>query len=117
MCRDNSHHLLKCIFGNLLVFFVNFCQTSQICFKKANFLFSAYFGYHFFVTIATVKFKIVLYFYSLAFNLINLQEEIGEKHVLYFSLIGEGALNARSSMNKNTYQQPLKRWTGQLIKA
>ena len=35
-----------------------------------------------------VKVKIIQDFYTLAFVLINLQEEIGEKQLLYFSLIG-----------------------------
>ena len=39
------------------------------------------------VTIATVKVKIIRDFYTLAFVLTNLQEEIGEKHFLYFSLL------------------------------
>ena len=58
-----------------------------------------------FVTIATVKVKIIGEFYTLAIVLINLQEEIGEKLFSYFSLIGVGGggggakkpLNARSS--------------------
>ena len=41
-----------------------------------------------FVTIATVKVKIIRDFYTLAFVLIYLQEEIDEKQFLYFSLIG-----------------------------
>ena len=43
-----------------------------------------------FVTIATVKVKIIGGFYTLAIVLINLQEEIGEKLFSYFSLIGGG---------------------------
>ena len=43
-----------------------------------------------FVTIATVKVKIIQDFYTLAFVLINLQEEIGENQFLYFSLKGGG---------------------------
>ena len=67
----------------------------------ANFLFSDYFGGNF-VTIATVKVKIIGDFYTLAIVLINIQEEIGEKLFSYFSLIGGGGgakkpLNARSS--------------------
>ena len=66
----------------------------------ANFLFSAYFGGHF-DTIATVKVKINGDFYTLVFVLINLQKEIGEKQILYFSLIWgpKKPLNARSSLN------------------
>ena len=44
-----------------------------------------------FVTIATVKVKIIRDFYTLASVLINLQGEIGKKkQFLYFSLIGGG---------------------------
>ena len=43
-----------------------------------------------FVTIATVKVKIIGDFYTLAIVLISLQEEIGEKLFSYFSLIGGG---------------------------
>ena len=43
-----------------------------------------------FVTIATVKVKIIRGFYTLVIVLINLQEEIGEKQFLYLSLIGGG---------------------------
>ena len=53
-----------------------------------------------FVTIAMVKVKIIESFYTLAIVLINLQEEIGEKQVSYFSLIGgpKKLLNAHSSL-------------------
>ena len=53
----------------------------------ANFLFSAY-NVAIFVTKATDTVKIIRSFYTLAFVLINLQEEIGEKH--FFSLKGGG---------------------------
>ena len=43
-----------------------------------------------FLTIATAKVKINRDFYTLAFVLINLHEEIGEKQFLNLSLIGEG---------------------------
>ena len=56
-----------------------------------------------FVTLATAKVKINRDFYTLAFVLINLHEENGDKQCLYFSLIGEGGcekpLNARSSLS------------------
>ena len=50
--------------------------------EMANFLFSAYFGSHFCYH-SNVKVKIIPDFYTLAFVLINLQEEIGEEIRVY----------------------------------
>ena len=61
-----------------------------------------------YVTTATVKVKVIWYFYTLVILLINLKEQIGEKQYLYFSLLGGGGggakkpLNACSSLKLNT---------------
>ena len=41
-----------------------------------------------FVTIATIKFKLMQDFYTWAIVLINQKEEIGEKQLLVFGIIG-----------------------------
>ena len=65
-------------------------QTSQICSEMANFIFSAYFGGHF-VTIATVKVKVIWDFYTLVIVLINkIRTNLWKTFFLYFSLIGGG---------------------------
>ena len=73
---------VKTYFWYLLVLYFNFCQMSQICSKMVIFLFSAYFGGHFFL-IATAKVKLIPDFYTWDTVLINLNEEIGEKHFFF----------------------------------
>ena len=55
-----------------------------------DFLFSACFGGHFFVTIAQVKVKLIPDLYIWAIVLIIKQEEICRKQFLTFGLIGVG---------------------------
>ena len=62
---------------------------SEMCSKMASFLFSAYFGGHF-ITIATVKVKLIPDLYTWVSVLINQSEEIGEKQFLFFSLKKRG---------------------------
>ena len=65
-------------------------QTSQICSEMTNFIFSAYFG-GLFVTIATVKVKVIWDFYTLVIVLINkIRTNLWKTFFLYSSLIGGG---------------------------
>ena len=52
-----------------------------------------------FVTITMVKVKIIRDFYTLAFVLINLQDEIGEKQFLYFSPLMHVAHSCSSELS------------------
>ena len=87
MCHDHFHHLLI-FYGYLLVLFDNFSV------KHLKFALKWPISYFqpilaaIFVTIATIKVKIIRDLYTLAIVLINLQEEIGEKQFVYFILIG-----------------------------
>ena len=58
-----------------------------------NFLFSAYFG-AIFVTIATVKVKLISDLYTWAIVLINYQEEFDEKRISFLGHIGGGGQNS-----------------------
>ena len=63
-----------------------------------------------FVTIATVKVKIIRDFYTLASVLINLQGEIGKKQFLYFSLIGGGGGGKKTFMHVALYFLECRLW-------
>ena len=76
MCRDDSHNLLKyhfdiCYFS---VKHLRFCPKWPISYFQPILAAIS-------ITIATVKVKIIRDVYTLAFVLINLQEEIGENNL------------------------------------
>ena len=71
MCRDNSYHLLKCLFGISLSSMFIFLSIVSNCSKILIFLLSAYFCGNF-VTIATVKVKLIpdIYTWAIGINCI-----------------------------------------------
>ena len=66
----------------------------SILLQNGHFPIFSLFWRPFFVTIATVKIKVILDFYTLVIVLINYLEQIGEKQFLYFSPIGGGGKKA-----------------------
>ena len=87
MCHDNSHNLLKYLFGIYLCSSLIALSNVSNLLQNVKFPISAYFGgcfcYH-----SNGKVKLISDLYTRVIVLINLKEKIGEKRISLFGFIG-----------------------------